>query len=629
MSLLNTSTSALLAFQRAMDTVSHNVANAGVAGYSRQRTELATNPANNYGSGFVGAGVHVAAITRSVDQFQTGRALDSTSELSRLEQLATLSARIDTSFSDSGTSLGTPWSGFFDAVQGVATMPAANASRQTLLRNAETLAARFRALDGVVSGLQREVAGRIGNTVERASRLTAEIASLNAEIGRQRGLAGGQPPNDLLDQRERLVSELGGLVGVTTALQDDGALNVFMEGGTALVVGNTAMALTTTADEFRPDRVGIALVANGVVTRLGESATGGALRGLLEFRSDVLDPASRELGRVAATLVTQVNEVHHTGMDQYGDLGGDFFAPISPAVLAGRNNTGSGALSATLADPAALVGADLEFSFDGVVWSVTDRATGFPASLSGSGTPASPFRVDGIDVVVSGAPAAGDRFLLQPAAGAATRVRLAVSDPARIAAASPLAATAALTNTGAASVSAIDVDDVSAAGFASPSTIVFTSPTSYTRDAAGPFAYSEATGIAGAGWTLRLSGPPSAGDTFQVALRGPGSSDNGNARLFAALDDVAVLDGGTTSLNGAVAQVTVQAGFSARQYGDAHDAQRIVSEQITAEREATSGVNLDEEAAQLMKYQQAYQAAAQMIATADSLFDSLLAAVRR
>lgn len=629
MTILNTSASALLAFQRALDTISHNVANASTPGYSRQQANLAAQPGNTpYSFGYVGNGVEISQITRNIDNFQFARRLDSSAEMGRLDELSALASRLDKSLTDTGTGLSKPWSDFFDSTQAVASQPASPVARQALLGKAEGLAARFRSLDSQLTSLGREINGKLNSSLADANRLAGAIAGLNKEIARQQGQA-GQPPNDLLDKRELLATELSQLMGATTLLQDNGAMSVFTPGGQALVIGTDALPLTIAADPYQPDRLEPALQVAGNAARLGQNAWGGQIAGLLEFRSQVLDPASAQLGRIATGFVQSFNSQHRQGMDLYGDLGGDFFSPLQPSVSIHAANTGSATLTATLADPSAFDGNDVALAFDGSNWTATLRSNSTPVAISGSGTVASPLRVGGVDVVVAGAAAAGDRFLLQPASGAASRVRVAITDPARVAAASPLAAAAAFANLGNARVSAVDTSNISDPALLTPATIVFTSPTSYTLDGSGPFPYNASTGIAGAGWTLQLDGSPVAGDRFDVGPRSPGSSDNGNARRFAALDDPGLLDGGTVSLNGAIGQLTVQTGIAARQAESTLEAQTAVNQQIINDREATSGVNLDEEAANMLRYQQAYQAAAQLVSTADTLFQTLLAAVRR
>ena len=250
--------------------------------------------------------------------------------------------------------------------------------------------------------------------------------------------------------------------------------------------------------------------------------------------------------------------------------------------------------------------------------------------MTGTGTAADPLVVNGIEVVLaSGTPAANDRFLLQPTAGAAGNLGVAITDPGRIAAATPVKATTDLANTGSGKLSGLKVTDAANAALLAPADIEFIDATQYTINGTGPFAYTPGQTIAYNGWSVVLDGAPAAGDTFSVGPTGANSSDNGNAKLLSNLDDARVLNGGTLTLNGAIGGLTTQVGSAARQADYSAQAQQVIHDQAQAARDAVSGVNLDEEAADLMRLQQAYQAASQIIATADTLFQSLLAATRR
>jgi len=350
---------------------------------------------------------------------------------------------------------------------------------------------------------------------------------------------------------------------------------------------------------------------------------------MLEFRNQVLDPTQAELGRIALGLGIAFNAGHAQGMDLYGNLGGDFFAVPAPAVKAHAGNAGAAQLTAGIADLAAVDGRDLVLKWDAGAWTATDAATGAALPLAGSGTAADPLRVGGMAVVVGGAPANGDRFLLQPTAQAAGGLKVAITDPARIAAANPVGASAELDNLGTGQPSGITVTDPAHAGLLAPATIEFLDADQYTVNGDGPFPYTPGGAINANGWSFRLDGIPAAGDRFAVAATGMDSSDNGNAARLADFDDRAVLAGGSLSLNGAISGLTTTVGSAARHSTYAAEAQGVLHGQAQARRDSVSGVNLDEEAANMLQLQQAYQAAAQIIATADTLFQSLLGAVRR
>lgn len=622
--VLSTGTGALIAFQRALATVSHNVANVATEGYSRQRVELSTRSPTDMGYGYVGNGVQVSDVRRIADQLANTRLLESGGELARAQQLSGLASRVDTLFSDKATGLAGVWSNFFDATTGLTSNAASSAAREDVLSDAKALTARFKQLNNQLDSLSNEVNSGLRSSAEEVNRIGAEIARLNGEIASNPN----NVSNDLLDQRDRLVSQMVGFTGGTAVQQGDGSLNVFTSGGQALVVGNTSSKLTVATDPYRPERVRLALDGNGQQIQLNDSSLGGKIGGLMDFRSDVLDPAQSELGRIAVGLAEAFNQQHRAGMDLNGQMGTDFFTVPAPRVNGNANNTGTGTLTASVGDLSKLDAQNIVLKFDGTAWSATRSDTGANVPLTGTGTAADPLVINGVELVVGGAPASGDRFLLQPTAGAAGGINVAIDDPNRIAAATPVKAKAELDNVGTGRIGSVKVTDSTNANLLTPADIEFIDGTQYTVNGTGPFTYTPGQPINANGWSLSLDGVPAAGDRFSVGSTGAGSSDNGNAIALGNLDDAKALNGGTVSLNGAIGGLTTTIGSAARQADYAADAQQVLYDQAQAARDSISGVNLDEEAANMLRFQQAYQAAAQVISTADTMFQSLLSAVR-
>ena len=623
--LLATGSSALIAFQRALSTVGHNVANINTPGYSRQRVEFEARDATYFGYGYHGNGVQIVDVRRMADSLATSRLLDSGGELARLQQLSTLSSRLDQLFSEKATGISAPWSSFFDSVNALSSNAAGSADRESVLAQANALVTRFRQIDQHLDGLDIEVNAGLTAATDEVNRLAKEIAQLNGQIG-----GSSSPSGDLLDRRDQLISELVAFTGGNAATQDGGLVNVFSAGGQPLVVGATASTLVTVPDPYRPERLQVALETNGQRVTLDKRALGGQIGGLVEFRTTVLDPAMAELGRIATSLAQTFNEGHRAGMDQYGQMGADFFTLPAPRLSSNANNTGNASLTTSVGSVGGLNAQNVLLRFDGAAWVATHPDTGASIPMTGTGTAADPLVVNGIEVVLaSGTPAANDRFLLQPTAGAAGNLGVAITDPGRIAAATPVKATTDLANTGSGKLSGLKVTDAANAGLLAPADIEFIDATQYTINGTGPFAYTPGQTIAYNGWSVVLDGAPAAGDTFSVGPTGANSSDNGNAKLLSNLDDARVLNGGTLTLNGAIGGLTTQVGSAARQADYSAQAQQVIHDQAQAARDAVSGVNLDEEAADLMRLQQAYQAASQIIATADTLFQSLLAATRR
>ncbi|WP_397607481.1 flagellar hook-associated protein FlgK [Silanimonas sp.] len=625
-SILGNGTSALLAFQRALATSSHNIANATVDGYTRQRVELSNRPGDGLRNNYIGAGVQIASITRLSDTLVTNRLLDSQGEIGRLDLVNGFALRIDQLFTDATTGLAQPFSAFFDAAQGVAAEPASQAARTELLGRAEALVARFDQLQGGLDQIDREINARLTGGAEEVNRLASEIARLNVEIARN-GPANASP--DLLDQRDRLVAQVATLTGVTTLPQEDGSLNVFTTGGQPIVVGATASRFVTVQDDFRNDRVVLALETTTGTVRLGAGSIAGQLGGALSSRAELVDAGRAELGRIAATLAEIVNGQSAAGLDLNGNVGTDFFALAAPQPLANRNNTGTATLAVDIADVGALDGVPLEFRFDGANWTARRGDNGAPVALAGLGTVASPFVVNGIEVVVSGAAAANDRFLIEPTSNAARDIALAINDPNRIAAASRIRPSADLTNLGQGRVVSLAVLDPTNAALTTPATVQFLTPTTFSLNGGPAQAYTPGANIDANGWRLVLDGVPRAGDTFRVGANVSNSSDNTNMRAWAQLDDSRVLGGGANSLNDAIVAQTTRIGSAARETSFSLDSQKAIDEALVQQRESLSGVNLDEEAADLLRFQQAYQAAAQVISIADTIFQTFLSAVRR
>ncbi|CTP86383.1 flagellar hook-associated protein FlgK [Xanthomonas graminis] len=624
MSVLSTGTSALIAFQRALATVSHNVANINTDGYSRQRVSFATTTPTQYGSDYIGNGTKITDISRVADQLATSRLLDSGGELARLKQLSSLSDRVDGLFSDKATNISGQWSNFFDATTGLSSNASATASRQNLLDNGNSLVTRFKQLNGQMDALGNEVNNGLLSGTTEANRLAGEIAKINGQIG---GDASSAAP-DLLDRRDALITQLVGYTGGNAVQQDGGAINVYTAGGQALVVGTTASTLTTVTDPYQPGRLQVALKAQGTTITLGNSALGGQIGGLIEFRSNVLDPTKAEMGRIATGLAVSYNQQHKAGVDLYGNLGSDFFSLSAPNVNANAANTGSASFSASVGDLSKLDGQNLLLKFDGSNWTASRADTGASVTMTGSGSSTDPFVVNGVSLQLSGTGAAGDKFLLQPTANAVTGLAVAITDPSRIAAATPITASADLDNLGTGKVSNVRATNAGNANLLTPASIAFIDANQYTVDGAGPFTYTAGQTISANGWSMTLDGAPAAGDTFAVKPTGAGSSNNGNALTLSNLDDAKAFNGGTITLNGAVSGLTTTIGSAARQASYAADAQDVIHTNAQDARDSVSGVNLDEEASDMLRLQQAYQAASQLISTADTMFQSILGAIR-
>lgn len=619
--LLNIGSSALYAAQKGLDLTGHNIANVGTEGYSRQRVDQAARPGSSIHRVDTGGGVSVNGTQRLADALVESRLVRDSAELSRLGTFDALARRSDALLSDPATGLAGHLNAFFGGLEKLAADPASTATRQAALGDAQALADRFNNLHAELTDIDHEIDQRLAQSVATINDLAGRIAQLNHGIA----LAGANSPADLLDARAQLTQQLSAQIGISTVGQDDGSLNIFASSGQALVLGDRASALGTVEDLYRPGRLDVA--SGGA--RITGQLSGGAIGGLLDARRTLVDPALEKLGRIAVSLGSAVNAVQSQGVTPDGSLGADLFGTPAPQVLAARSNTGSAAAGVVFGNAQQLTGDDYLLRSTGTGWQLTRARSGEAVSFTGSGSSTDPFVAEGLRITVSGAAASGDSFRISPTHDAASGFSLLSSDPQSLAAAGRLGSSASLGNLSNAKVGAPVVTDSSHPQLTTPSTITFTSASSYQIGSGPITAFAPGDAISANGWSLTLSGPPQAGDQFSVAPTASGSGDNRNARALAGIAQQTLLDGGRSSLSQANAALVTQTGAVTQQVASAKAAAEAVQAQNQGERDALSGVNLDEEAANLIRYQQAYQAAAQVIATASTVFDTLLAATRR
>jgi flagellar hook-associated protein 1 FlgK len=315
-------------------------------------------------------------------------------------------------------------------------------------------------------------------------------------------------------------------------------------------------------------------------------------------------------------------------MDLTGAAGTAMFAVGAPESLAAASNSGGATVSTSIASLGSLTADDYRLQYSGGSWQLTDTTTGQSVAMSGSGTAGSPFQAAGLSIVVSGAAGNGDSFLIRPTAAAAQGLAVLINNPAQIAAAAPIQSGASAANTGTASISPGTVLDPTNPQLLSTATIQFTSPTTYQINGAGSFTYTSGAPISANGWSVAISGTPAAGDTFTVSRNSNGSGDNRNALAMANVLSSAALNGGTTSLSDAANNLVGQVGVATQQAQASASVQQSLNQDAVTARSNVSGVNLDEEAANLLRFQQAYQACAQLIQASNTMFNSLIAAFR-
>lgn len=781
--LLNISVSGLSAYQGALATTSHNIANVGNENYTRQRAELDARTPLREGPAFFGQGVDLTSINRIIDQFNSLSIRDSTSSVGRLDTFESYAVRIESIVADEQSSLMPALDNFFNALNDVANDPSANAPRVALLGSAEILERSFASIGSELQALESEINLSVRADIGEINSIATELASLNESLSSVSAV--GDRPSDLLDQRDALLKRLSEKISVTVVEQTDGNLNVLVGTGQLLVSGSTVSTLVAQQNAAQPDRIAVAIQSSGGTVDVTDTLVGGDLGGLLDVRDNFLNDTQNQMGLLAISVAESMNAQHTQGYDLNGNFGtnqfstvstghlqaqfgGDYLAnglavgetisfdlqfdgrtvntaytvlagdtnqdiangllfgatgidndanvtdngdgtytlagttagvsmtfelygsnikfetaggpsPLgnnlvisnltdgatdnttltlsslgssstsisagvvstgSPATFVGpstvalpnQNNLGTVVMNFSITDVSALTVSDYEVGFDGVNYNVV-RLSDNVTVASGAG----PFSVDGLEIAAGGVAVAGDSFYIRPTDLGAVSFQALLTDPAQIAAAGPVRATTNINNIGSVEVSSPTISDV-LDGDLTRTVDVFFDPTnpSGTFDVVdratgtvlqNDVIYFNGINVNQNGWQVQLTGDPRPGDTFTVQNNSGAVSDNRNALLLASLQTTGVLNGGNATFEQSYTALTSSVGVVTQQVKIGLEVEESLLNGAIERRESVSGVNLDEEAANLIRYQQAYQALSRVIQVSQEIFDSLLNAV--
>jgi len=652
--LLTLGARAMFANQAALQTIGQNIANANTPGYSRQSVVLTTSPGQYTGAGFFGKGVDVQTVVRSHNDFLTKEAATSKStamaDSTRAEQLS----RMEKIFAPGTDGLGYAASQFLNSMVDVASRPSDPSARQVALGRASELSVRFSNAGQQVADLQAGVVSDLKANVTVVNQLAQQIANVNDQISKTRG--SGHTPNDLLDQRERLISQLGEHIAVTTLPADDDTVGVFIGGGQRLVLGNQASTLQVSPDAYDPQRATVSLNEGGLSRQLDESVlTGGSMTALLSFQNHDLQDAKNMLGQLAAAIGTRINGQNALGLDQSNPpgKGAPIFNVATPKVLPAATNQRDASGNFVSGVQASIVNANqllassykLTSSTPGT-YELTRLSDGLVRSVNDGDT------IDGFKLSFApAAPAAGESFLIEPVGAAAVEMRRVLDDPAGIAAASPVTAATSVNNTGTLTIDSVYAVNSNFDATKAPMSIDFTGPDPanannmlYTLtladgtvlngswSAGQPIGNQPAAGI-DLGFELRTNGVPRAGDKITVDPTVYTATNNGNAKAYLNIQAETFvgqrqLAGGGlapgATINDAYAASMSDIGARVQSANYLSGVSTSVASDAETNRAGEAGVNLDEEASRLMQYQQGYQAAAKVLQTAQSLFDELM-----
>ncbi len=628
--LFGISLSALQAFRTAIAVTSNNIANANTPGYAEESVQLTSAVPEAATSAPIGAGVDVAGIARAYSQVSENQYSTSQSGLGQLNSLQTYTNQIDNIVGTTAGGLTTALQSYYNGWSTVANDPTSTAARQTLIGDAQSVANSIQNTNNQLQSLNTDINAGITSDVKQINSIGASISTLNQQIVVATAQAGGQPPNDLIDQRDSLVSNLAQLVGVTTTTDSNGALNVFIGSGQPLVLQGVTTTLTTVPNQFNASQLEVSTSTNGS-NPISSEITSGDLGGLLAARTQAVDPAINQLGQIATALSTSANAQQNSGIDLNGNPGAALFSVGAPLATSSSNNTGTGSVAVTIAPGGvgALTTDNYTLAYTGGAYSLTDTTTGAAVAFTGTGTAANPISANGLSIVVSGVPNSGDKFLVQPTANAANGFGVVLSNPSQLAAAAALSSTPAATNHGTATIGSFTNPDNKPLP---PGTLTVSFPSATTYSINGGAAQaiganntiSLGNNAVGNFWTAQLGGTPVAGDSFTLSSNAGATGDNTNALASANQETLGVLSGGTISVSSATSALVTSIGSQAQQVNTAQTAQAAVNSQAQQTVQSISGVNLDQEAAALLQFQQAYQASAQALAIGNSTFTTFM-----
>ncbi|MBX2879311.1 MAG: flagellar hook-associated protein FlgK [Granulosicoccus sp.] len=626
---LQSGSSALLAFQRAIATTSHNIANSATEGYTRQRVDLQAKPAIPVSSGYIGQGVEVYSVERIEDEYANAQILQTGSELSRLTTLQGYTGQVDNLFANNAHSLTPTLNNFFSAIEDANNDPTDIVSRSIVINNAEHLASNFRSIYDGLEEIKGQMSGHLDATLEEINQITSQIASLNNSIVDATGKSDGRATNDLIDQRDRLLRQLSNHVDINTIDQANGAQDIYIANGQSLLTGGISRQLVRTPGTSSMTGLPISITDGNSFHSIGNQLSGGTIGGIADFNRNVLTPTNNELGRLAITVVSAINAQHVHGIDANGLPGQDFFKAPQVTILTDAANSGTATVSADITDSSLLSTSDYQLDFDGLDYTLT-RLSDKSVVTGGPG-----FLVDGLTITASAGMAAGDSFTVSPTRYAARNMSVSLVNGDQLALGSALRTDSAIANTGSAEATIKAVLDSTDASFNTPVNIVFNNPpTTYdiVEQASGTVlasnqAYTNQDEVSLNGWNIEVKGTANAGDIFTVEPNVGGVASNLNGLQMAGLQSVNLVEKNST-LSQAYGSLIGEVGTQSKQAKLTTNAMQSMHNSALERRESTSGVNLDEEAIDLTRYQQAYQAAAQIINTSEQMFQTLIGAIR-
>ncbi len=656
--LLSIGNQALQANQSALNTVGQNISNVNTEGYSRQRVDFVSLQDRG--------GVFVNDIERISDQFMTRQVWSDTSNQNFYSKMESFANELDNLLAAESTSLSNAMNEYFGALQSAVDDPTSLPSRQLFLAQAEALQSRINAMDVSLARQNDSINGQIDGVISQINSITPQIVTLNEDI--ERFSASNSVPNEMYDQRDRLIEQLAGFVDISTSFDANGSVDIYIGDGQPLVLNDRGQRLVSVQGTPDATKNEVAVEIGSRANLLTDKISGGQLGGLIEYRESNLANAANELGRIVMAFSDTMNDQHALGMDLDGELGGLLFRDINDFALMDARvsaSTSNGSIIqqdlVQITDVQALKASEYELVFNTQnSFTLTRESDGalLPQSSFALATSAANVTQDGdyfwdtstneLTVQVDGFKlslnaqtsfAGGDTFMIRPVRNGASDFAVALTDPRDLALAAPLSTSRSIDNSGTGTI-AVTVTDVTTSTFATagamtpaidieisdPGTgLVYTVYEQGTATVMATGNYIAGEAIALDGYEVTLSNNPAVGDRFSVGYNTGGVSDNRNALAMSDLQLAKIIEG--SSYQDVYGTLVSNVGTATNVAQINAQASQAVLDVSVNQRDSISGVNLDEEATKLVQYQQAYSASAKLVSVSQTIFDTLLQSI--
>ncbi|WP_282166713.1 flagellar hook-associated protein FlgK [Shewanella japonica] len=640
--LLNIARTGVLAAQSQMGVTSNNIANANTIGYHRQVAEQSSLESQKIGNSFYGTGTYVTDVKRIYNDFAARELRIGQTSMSAAETRYTKMNEMDQLYSQIGSMVPDRLNDFFSSINSVADLPTDIGMRDSMLGAAQQAASSLNQMQSHLDSQMKQTNSQIGAMADRINEISNELASINLEL-----MKSESPDSQLLDKQDALILELSEYSEVNVIPLENGAKSVMLGGSVMLVSGEVSMQIGTTTGDPYPNESRLTTTTGNQSLVIDGSKLGGQLGELFKFRDETLVPVGQELGQLALGIADAFNEMQSNGYDLNGEIGQNIFTDINdPLMSAGRvgefdGNTGTAKIRVNIDDVGELTGSSYELSFTAPsTYELKDTKTGEVQALTYDAVNNQLTGADGFSIQIDSVPAGfadGDKFEIRPNAGAAAGIGVEMTDPKGIAAAAPKI-TGEPTNSGDTSVKLTSIDRTNANFPVTDSEITIqidtVTNTYQAFDASGaaiggPTAFTPPQISTPYGFDFEISDTSTAGVTdsytFDLSFA---EGDNSNAIEMAKLSDEKLMNGGTTTLAGVFEGSKLDIASKTKAAAVSFESNEAVYLQAYNRVQSESGVNLDEEAANLMRYQQSYQASARIMTTAQQMFDSLLSSVR-